>query len=480
MATSRVPLTFGKGVTFDVLPSSLAEGFCSDARHVRFEDGLAQKMMGYSVYFNTADANYINGLWVFKGSDSNIYLMSGTKTTMSTIVSGSKTALDPTYTGRDTETVTDDATPWSFANFGSVLLFTNGVDNPQNLVSPYAHDSVSDLTGAPKGDVVRVFQRHAFILGQSSYPQRVSWSDIDDYTDWTPTSSNEAGDYDLYDSKTRVVGGDGLASYFMVYSENMTFAFQYVGTPYIFATRIIDYNAGLWKKMLIANAQSAHYFMGKDNFYTTDGVTVKPIGDGVKKYIWSILNTSQMSRAFAFTNIQRGEAIFCVPTTAGTGIPDLACIYNYKAQAWTFDTISWFAATDRIPISYPLFSLDDKKIYALESTENAAGVAITGYVDSAEHGADDPEVMKEVNQLFPIVQTTAATLKFKIGFRANPNATVTWSSAFSFVPATDDKVDTRSAGSGYYWRVRVYTDGMDTPFMIGKVFALVNPVGARA
>ncbi len=493
--SKRVTLLYTKGVIKDIPPCMLTEGYCSNARHMSFEDGIAQKMQGYTVYYNTADDHPINGVWVFRGSDNEVYIMSGTKHNMSKIVgsTGVKGSLKDDYTGLDIATVTADATPWSFANFGSVLLFTNGVDAVQTFgISNYT--SVADLVGTTiKANAVRVHQRHVFLLGQSANLRRATWSDIDDYTTWTPAADNEAGYQDIFESKTPVIGGDGLGDYFVVYTGSMINVFQYTGGTFVYGRRIADWNVGLWKKNLIANSKSAHFFMSQYNFYVFDGTRAVPIGDGIKKDVWASLVSAQISKAFAFTNELRGEAHFVLPIASGA--PSLDCIYNWRNGAWSFDDVLWWAGIDRTEILYPLVTYGgavaatNNKIYTIDITDaDAAGGVMTGYVDSAEQGSDDPETMKVIDTIQPVIQTTSAWaagahVHFKIGFRNDVNTAVTWSSAYDLHPnatTAERKINTRDAGSGRFWRIKVYTDEATTPFMIAKIHCEVDAAGSRA
>ncbi len=171
---------------------------------------------------------------------------------------------------------------------------------------------------------------------------------------------------------------------------------------------------------------------------------------------------------------------FCVPTTNGGGLPDLACIYNYNNGTWTFDDIAWTCGIDRIPLSYPLFALDSFDLYALESTEDKAGIAYTGYVDSAEQGAGEPDIIKQVTTIYPVIETdTASHIRFQVGYRDNVNVAITWSAYYNLHPATDVKLDTRSAGSGRLWSIRITGNELDTPFKIGNVVCEVETAGSR-
>jgi hypothetical protein len=464
-------IVFSKGAMLDIPAGMVPQGYCSDARHISFEDGICRKMPGFSEFYGTADANYINGLYSFTATSGTVYVLAGTKTSMYKIVNGSATPLTISCSGADTETVTYDATPWSFASFGSHILMTNGIDPVKKFISPYS--ALVNVGGSPPvANVVKVFQRHAFLLGMPTDPFTVRWSDIDDYENWSLsyslTAGYESGDLTLYESATPVVGGEGLGDIFCVYTGNQIHIFQYIGGAYIFNRRIASWDVGLWKKNLVATGEGIQAFMSRTNFYSFDGKTVNPIGDPINKTIFAELDTSHMSQAFAFPNKKRGEIWFCVPILNGGGFPTLACVWNYRNGSWSFvDITGWAAATDRLVPYYPLFSPSNKKIYNLGNTENADGIAITGYIDSPEFGGDMPNSYKHIQEIYPSVYTTGTSLKFSIGTRDSVNASITWTSDYTFTPSTDQKVDI--SASGKLWRVRTKTNGVNTPFTLERL-----------
>ena len=469
MAQSKITLTFNKGVMRDLPPGLIPEGYASDLRHIYFEDGIARKMPGYLSYYATADANPVNGLFTFTAPNGIIYVMSGTKINMSKIVNGTKTPLKDDYTGYDTETASYDATPWTFAPFGSHILFTNGIDPVQKFIPDYS--AVAPIGGSPPlARVVRIFQRHAFLLGMPSYPTEVKWSDIDNYEMWTPAEDNEAGGIPLYESKTYVVGAEGLGDLLVVYTGDQVHVFQYTGGTYIFSRRVADWKTGLWKKHLVATGEGIQAFMSKENFYSFDGTRVSPIGDPINKEVFAALHTGQMSRAFAFPVKSRSEIWFCVPLATGSGWPELACIWNYRNGAWSFDDIfGWGAATDKLPTTYPILSPLYQTIYSLGGSENSyGGEAINSYVDSPEFGGDNPEVHKHILKIQPEILSTASTIKFAIWTRDNINTSKTWSGDFSFTPATDLKIDIKNV-SGKLWGVRIKSDTLNSPHTIGRI-----------
>jgi hypothetical protein len=388
---------------------------------------------------------------------------------------------------------------------------TNGVNPVQKLVHPYV-TAATDLTtmsadaACPTAaGVVRVYQRHVFLLGDAANLNRVSWSDIDSYTTWTPTAANDAGSIDLYESKTPVVGGDTLKMMFVVYTGNQIHTFQYVGGTYVFARQIADYSTGLWSKDLLVSTEDAHFFMSPTNFYAFDGTRPQPIGKGIRKEVYAGIahaiasHSALIDCSFAFHVRDKGEVWFCVPTNSA--YPDLACIFNYWNGAWSLENFYNDASTtnphttglacagiDQSPQTYPLIALNDHGVYSLGSGDNKALVAgdataYTGYIDTPEFEGDEPEAMKHILKIVPdITAASGINIGIRVGTRNTRNDSITWSPALadaatSFDPDSDKHVDVRV--SGRLGRVRIETSALASPFQVNKISIYYTQEGDR-
>ncbi len=485
----KLTIFLNKGVNRDAPPGALAEGVASDLRHMRFDDDVSFKMPGIASYFGTTAGAQINGLFSFTGADGLIYVLRGLIAKMSKIVSGTATDLTGAFGGSLYDR-------WSYAAWGNQVLMTNGINAVQKFVSPYAAANLSAMTAdanCPLAHTVRAYQRHVFLLDQPLYPFRVSWSDVDDYTDWTAIAGNDAGSVDLYESKTAVVGGETFKSIFVVYTGSQIHTFQYVGGTYVFSRQIADFSTGLWARALIVNTEEAQFFMSPVNIHAFDGVKQQPIGKGIRKEVFAGINHAIASHAalinyaFAFHVKDKGEVWFCVPTEHE--FPDLAVIFNYWNGTYSledFTTQYAAAGIDQGPTDYPLLALTDHMIYSLGSGKNKSlvggEVAYTGYIDSPEFDNGDPEAVKHILKIVPDITSTATTVGFRIGTRDTRNDAITWTPALadaatSFDPDVDKHVDVRA--SGRLGRVRIETSALSSPFQVNKIDVYLVNVGGR-
>ncbi len=488
----KITIYLNKGVNRDAPPGALAEGVASGLRHMRFDDDVCFKMPGIAVYYGAPlGQTQINGLFSFTGSDGVVYVLVGSIGRIGKIAGASQTVLSGAYP--PTGALYDR---WSFASWGNQVLLTNGVDSVKKFISPYSPDNYLPMTAdanCPIAHTVRAYMRHVFLLDQPSYPFRVSWSDVDDYTDWTAVAGNDAGSQDLYESKTAVVGGETFKSIFVVYTGSQIHTFQYVGGTYVFARQIAEFSTGLWSRGLLVNTEEAQFFMSPMNFHSFDGIKQQPIGKGIRKEVFAGIyhaissHSALIDYMFAFQVKDKNEVWFCVPTEHA--YPDLAVIFNYGNGAFSLEDFAPYyaaAGVDQIPTANPLLALTDHSIYSLGSGENKSlvdgEVAYTGYIDSPEFDDGDPEAVKHILKIVPDITSVATTIGFRIGTRDTRNDTITWTPALgdaatSFDPNVDRHVDVRA--SGRLGRIRVETSALSSPFQVNKIEVYFVSVGGR-
>jgi len=118
--------------------------------------------------------------------------------------------------------------------------------------------------------------------GGVSYPRVVKWSTeagIQDVpSSWNETTSTvDAGEFELADTKGDIQDGLQLRDTFMIYKEDATYSMSFVGTPFIFSFRQLSPTIGAIAKNCVAEFDGGHAIFGKGNFYINDGQRLKPI-----------------------------------------------------------------------------------------------------------------------------------------------------------------------------------------------------------
>ena len=112
--------------------------------------------------------------------------------------------------------------------------------------------------------------------GGVSYPRVVKWSTEAGIqgvpSSWNETTSTvDAGEYELADTKGDILDGLQLRDTFMIYKEDATYSMSFVGTPFIFSFRQLSPTIGAISKNCVAEFDGGHAIFGKGNFYINDG-----------------------------------------------------------------------------------------------------------------------------------------------------------------------------------------------------------------
>lgn len=243
--------------------------------------------------------------------------------------------------------------------------------------------------------------------------------------------------------------GDNLAIYSYSDGGVITLA-QFVGDPLVFAFRQVAKGTGPLGGKAVANFGNYHEILANDSQYFFDGATVK----AVNKHIWrEVLRTQDPTRvrfAYAHFDEENADLIWVVPLTTdpaigGTGAPATAYSEHYleepgpnlptpfskrdfpftatgyyRRQAgitWDQLTASWstynFRWNDRFFFSAFPFSLggnDVGKIYTINTSQDADGVALSSYVRFGRRAISDGRMKGLLTRVYPILTTFSSNV----------------------------------------------------------------------
>lgn len=261
---------------------------------------------------------------------------------------------------------------WDTTQFGATTIAANGADKLQAYtagVSTYFGDLAAAAPAAKYVTVVRDFVVAANVTGEES---RVYWSDINDETNWTPSSTSQS------DSQLIPDGGDitGLAGgeYGLVFLERAIYRMTYSGSPYFFQFDAISRSLGCIAPGSVAQFGGLTYFIADDGFYVCDGQTTKNIGEEkINRWFFD-----DASRVYIKTNTSSAVdpikklVIWCYKTQSGM---NRLVIYNIALNKWSYcDT----TATSVASILTPSVTLEDLDLYSAS-------------IDALTASLDDPQ-----------------------------------------------------------------------------------------
>lgn len=254
-------------------------------------------------------------------------------------------------------TVWTDVTPaggvsasefWRFTVFGTRLIATNGIDNPQKFV--LASDSVfSDLTNAPIAKnfiVVRNIVIAVDVQDGSGY--QVKFSAVDDSQTWTIP---EGGGNQEFTSGGPVVGGTG-GEYGVILQENAVTRMDFVGGDLRFTFDEIEGAIGCIDSASIIEHKGNTYYLSEEGFQIFNGAeSVNIAEERVSNTFFAGFDKTRSTsggdtrvtglgetRVVSFGDVVQAalsprDSVVCWSYPVG-GVNKLI-VYNYKIDQWT-------------------------------------------------------------------------------------------------------------------------------------------------
>ena len=328
---------------------------------------------------------------------------------------------------------------WSQSNFGEDLLFA---PHGGNIYVWNASGSlttrgvlVSGLAGASDVPTVQttIFvsdaSRFTFAFGCNDYGSGVQnlmllrWSDQEDYLQWTPAATNQAGSL-LLSHGSKIVSILQSRQEILVFTDSTLYSLQYAGPPAIWGSQLLGDNISIAGPNASALASGIAYWMGVDKFYKYDG-RVQTLRCDLRQYIYNDINLAQAEQFFASTNEGFNEVWFFYCSANSVAI-DKYVTYNYFENngegVWAYGTLGRTAWLDSGLRNYPLAATYSYNIVnhesGLDDGEGATLQPIYAMISTSEFDIDDGDRFGFVRRILPDLTFSGSTT-------TNPYVTLT-------------------------------------------------------
>ena len=333
--------------------------------------------------------------------------------------------------GADINAEADILRVWSHDNFGEDLIF-NVSNGPvyywdASATNPKTKRGVplSSLAGASNVPTVATQimvsdrDRHVIAFGANPLgssvqdPLLIRFSDQQNVAEWTPTTTNTAGDLTV-GVGSKIVCAVETRQQTLVFTDASLHGMQFLGPPFTFGLSLLSDNISIIGINAAVSAQDRVFWMGRDEFYLFDG-TVRKLPCTVKDYVFSDFNESQSDKVYCSTNTSFSEVWWFYPSSSSQNV-DRYVSYNYDLNLWTYGTLSRTAWTDVGIIQNPIAAGTDGYLYYHEdgfddgSTNPAS--ALTAYIESSQVDLGDGNEFSFVSRLIPDItfrDSTAAS-----------------------------------------------------------------------
>jgi hypothetical protein len=229
----------------------------------------------------------------------------------------------------------DDEHPFYMETMNDLMLVTNYIDPIKKW---NGSGKMEELDNAPKAKFMRKYKTYLVLghveSGGNAYPMRVQWSDTGDPETWTGGNS---GHIDLMEGVDWIQWVDTLSDKIVVIKERSIYTGYLVNTADIFAFDLRVPGIGACASGGVVNLGDEIIFLGWDNVYAFNGITVEPIGDVIKDELFNLMSPSNLNKVHHLLVEEYDEIHFFVPTAESTW-PEAEFVFNYVKRCWTRNT----------------------------------------------------------------------------------------------------------------------------------------------
>lgn len=500
------------GVNKDLSTHELRNEAWTDARNIRFLDGLAYQFYGHGEVYagapiiphhvlpcNVGGARY----WVYAGL-SKIYGVTGAAgSVVHTNLTRQTAAVDVDYTGA--------ANSWTSTLLSGIPILNPGntTDPPQqwNLDTTSNFQALSNWPANTYCRSLRAYKNYLVALyitkAGGTYPFMVKWSHPADPgsvpASWDETDPTvDAGEADLAEGYDPIVDGLQLRDSFMIYKESSIWRMDFTGGPYVFAFRKVLGTSGAMNKNCIVELDGAQFVLSGSDCIIHDGEQAQSVLDKqTRRTLFQMIDAQAMARCFVFKNPFLNEVYVAFPE-AGATVPNLALVWNYKdrtvafrelpnlnhagygpietglaqpwsgdAAPWNSDITTWNSAEFTPDTARALMASNDQKLFLLDSSTTFDGSIPTAYLERRGLSLGAPGKLKTIKRVRPRIYGNAGeTVTFKVGASDDPYAEPTYGDAMTHTigstVSNDCYVTGRymairmESGTAYQWRADSY------------------------
>ena len=318
------------------------------------------------------------------------------------------------------------ATDWTLDNFGQDLIACPAGG------AIYYWDPSGQLQNAQivggngplvnSGIFVAMPERQVIAYGSSFTlspdPMLVRWSDIEDFTQWVATPTNQAGSYRI-PTGSKIVAGIQGPQQGLLWTDLDLWAMQYIGPPFVYGFNKIGSNCGAVSRHCIGQMNGGIYWMSQKQFFNSMGSGPQIIPCPIWDVIFQNINTSYLNKVCCGVNSQFNEVTWYYPSASSTE-NDSYVKYNTVLQQWDYGTLGRTAWIDQSVLGSPIGAGSDNYLYQHEVGNDAAnGTQTTAMLSSFQTGyfqLNEADNLIFIDQIWPDMKWGT--------YSGNPNATV--------------------------------------------------------
>lgn len=350
-------------LTFDLPPGVRnlgtdlqSAGRWNDASLVRWIGGTMRPVGGWTEHEQVA--GIFRGCHAWSDNSGGTWFAAGTADTLHRFDANlSEIDITPASlsSGNASGSTTAPATTWAMDNWGELLIACSSTDGDILEWTPGTTTPAQRVTSSPKrclGALVSD-ERFLFAFGAEGDPRMVMWSNQEDRRKWTPSATNQAGDFSLATTGSFRTAKK-MKGEILILTDVDAHTAQYVGPPFVYSFDRVGESCGAISQQALATVDQGAFWMGKRQFFRYSGGVVEPIDCEVWDAVYSNLPAGRESEVFATANAQYNEIWWFYPNDSVAGGVSYVS-FNYVEGHWMTGVLPRTTGVDHGVFPYPLW-----------------------------------------------------------------------------------------------------------------------------
>lgn len=347
-----------------------------------------------------------NGTWVVtaatQGSTSTISFSTPTALSGPQTVAGTINVVKWFFPPDDDVDLDD----WCLDNWGENLIACRQDGSIFNW-SPSSGLTYSELVpNSPlinAGAFVAMPQRQIIAYGSTftgiQDPLLVRWCDINNYSSWIGTPTNQAGSYRLAKG-SKIMGGIQAPQQGLIWTDVDLWSMQYIGLPYVYSFNEAGTGCGLVDHKAVAILSEKVYWMSQSQFFVYENGGMRPLLCSVWDVVFQNIDTSNYQAVRAGANSRFNEVTWYFPTIGSNGVPTKYVKYNTILDCWDYGDLTRTSWVDQSVLGAPLGSDDKGYIYQHETSNDADGSPLVSSFSTGQYALSEGDIKMFVDEVW--------------------------------------------------------------------------------
>lgn len=253
---------------------------------------------------------------------------------------------------RTQDSAIQDATVWTLDVFGQYLVGVSPDDRTVYTWELVTGTRAQPVENAPDASsLVVTNEGFLMLLGAGGNPRLVQWSDQRDDTVWTPSLTNQAGQFPLK-TNGRLMCGRVINAGILIFTDVDVFLCTYLANTLVYGFEPAGTECGIISRQAVVVLTTLAYWMGRNAFYCYNGfVTAVPCD--VADAVFSNINQLQISKIYAVHNAAFGEITWYYPSLNSDEI-DSYVTFSHIEGHWEIGSLIRTAGADAGVYPVPL------------------------------------------------------------------------------------------------------------------------------